>query len=350
EREPLLVRVQLQERLHLAHDRVRPDPAAIELELAGLDPGEIEAVVDDLEQVQAVRPYRLEALKVVRILQLIPENLRVAENRRHRRADLVAHVREKLALRLVRGLRDPPRLAQLELGLLLIRDVVRDTVPENRAVRLRDRARVSFHPDRSLLGVVVAELRVPHRHRFRRADRDLAETFVVLVGNAREEQARVVGEQARLETVQLARVRRHVRERRPSFARPNLERENRAGRRFRDAAQPLGELEPLEVRLLRLLALRDVLERADDACGASIGEISLPDVPYPTHAAVVGGKRAVLDVAVTAVRCEETTPSRLLDARPILGMHARNQVGVRDLLVRRNTEKLLRARARDDAI
>src|SRR5690606_42091276 len=107
---------------------------------------------------------------------------------------------------------------------------------------------------------------------------------------------------------------------------PNLEREDRARRRLRDAAQSLGELEPLEIRLVRLLALRDVLERANDADGASVGEIGLANVPYPTHAAVVAGKRAVLDVAVTAVQRGETAPSGLLDARPILGMHARNEV------------------------
>src|SRR5690606_40890565 len=115
--------------------------APVELELACFDARQIEDVVDDLQQVKTVAADRVEALQVVRVLELTGENLRVAEDRGHRRADLVAHVREKVALRTIRRLRDPARLAQLELGLLLVRDVVCDAVPQDRSVWLRYGAR-----------------------------------------------------------------------------------------------------------------------------------------------------------------------------------------------------------------
>src|SRR5690606_14682921 len=54
EREPLLGGVQLQEQLDVEDDAVRPDAAPVELELAGLDAREIEDVVDDLEEIEAV--------------------------------------------------------------------------------------------------------------------------------------------------------------------------------------------------------------------------------------------------------------------------------------------------------
>src|SRR5690606_14707001 len=97
----------------------------IELELAGLDSREIEDVVDDLEEIQAVAANRIEALQIVRVVQLAAQDLRVAEDRRHRRAYLMAHVREKITLCAVGRFGDLARLAQLELRLLVIRDVMR---------------------------------------------------------------------------------------------------------------------------------------------------------------------------------------------------------------------------------
>ena len=76
-------------------------------ELAGLDLGEIEHVVDQAEQVLAVALHALQhALRLVRqiAVEAVGHHLGVAEDGVERRAQLVAHVGEELRLVLARHL------------------------------------------------------------------------------------------------------------------------------------------------------------------------------------------------------------------------------------------------------
>src|SRR5438105_3874356 len=73
-----------------------------DLELARLDLGQVEDVVDDAEQELAVtldRPEPVEGLGGGGPARLfVEEQVGEPEDRRHRRADLVAHVRQELGL------------------------------------------------------------------------------------------------------------------------------------------------------------------------------------------------------------------------------------------------------------
>ena len=92
------------------------DRLGTEVELAGLDLREIEHVVDELQQVAAARQDVAEELLVLRRRRIdlaVVQQLGEADDRVERRAQLVRHVREELALEPVRFL--DAAVLQLEL-------------------------------------------------------------------------------------------------------------------------------------------------------------------------------------------------------------------------------------------
>ena len=75
------------------------------IELAGLDLGEVEDVVDHREQRLGRAAHRLRVLALLRVQMGVEQEAGHADDAVHRRADLVAHVGEELALRLGARLR-----------------------------------------------------------------------------------------------------------------------------------------------------------------------------------------------------------------------------------------------------
>ena len=90
----------------------------LEVELARLDLRVVEDVVDHVEQGVAARPDDLRVLALLRCQLRSEQEAGHADHRVHRRPDLVAHRRQKRALRLRRRLRVLP-------GALELRDVAR---------------------------------------------------------------------------------------------------------------------------------------------------------------------------------------------------------------------------------
>ena len=86
---------------------------AVDLELARLDLREVQDVVDDDEQRFGRLPDGLQVVALDGRHLGLERQLRHAEDAVHRRANLVAHVRQELALGMARLLGDPHRLGQL---------------------------------------------------------------------------------------------------------------------------------------------------------------------------------------------------------------------------------------------
>ena len=86
----------------------------------GLDPGDVEQFVDESQQVLATAQDVPRPLAFLFVRGVTPEDLRESEDRRQRRSQLVAHVREEEALRLVRALgfllRPPDFLVSVHRG------------------------------------------------------------------------------------------------------------------------------------------------------------------------------------------------------------------------------------------
>ena len=95
----------------------------VELELAGLDLGEVEQVVDDGQQGVGRGLDNLEVLPLLGVEVRVQGQLRHAEDRVHGGADLVADVGQELALGLARGLGRLLRLAKYRFDLFLLGDV-----------------------------------------------------------------------------------------------------------------------------------------------------------------------------------------------------------------------------------
>ena len=108
--------------------RPQREVGRVQLELAGLDLGEVEQVVDEAEQVVGRGLDRLEALPLVLGQRRVEDQLGHAEDGVHGGADLVADVGQELVLGPVRRLRRLLGLPQRLLGALLIIDV--DARPE----------------------------------------------------------------------------------------------------------------------------------------------------------------------------------------------------------------------------
>ena len=90
------------------HDVVHRDRLEDEIHLAGLDLRQIEDVVDQAEQMPPARQDVVQKADEARLdpaFELVPEDLREADNRVERGAQLMAHVGQELALRAV-GLED----------------------------------------------------------------------------------------------------------------------------------------------------------------------------------------------------------------------------------------------------
>ncbi len=115
---------------------VQIERARFELELAGLDFGEVENIVDDAEQGVAGELERLHIFPLLVREVGIETELAHSDDAVQRCPNLVAHVREELALRAVRAF--GRRASGLEdlLGLLVGRDVVRNLENMRRFARL----------------------------------------------------------------------------------------------------------------------------------------------------------------------------------------------------------------------
>ncbi len=92
----------------------------VQLDLAGLDLGEVEDVVDDRQQRVARGLDRLRVLLLLGVQRRVEQQPAHPDDRVHRRPDLVAHRRQERALGLVRVLGGAPRLERLgvEPGVL----------------------------------------------------------------------------------------------------------------------------------------------------------------------------------------------------------------------------------------
>ena len=90
----------------------------LEFELSSLDLGEVQKVVDDVEQVLARALHGLGVLALSACEPRFQQQLRHAQNAVHRRADLVAHPGEERAFRVVCCFRRFARQAQRFLALL----------------------------------------------------------------------------------------------------------------------------------------------------------------------------------------------------------------------------------------
>ena len=108
--------------------RPQREVGRVQLQLAGLDLGEVEQVVHEAEQVVGRGLDRLEALPLVPRQRRVQHELGHAEDGVHGGADLVADVGQELVLGPVRRLRRLLGLPQRLLGSLLIIDV--DARPE----------------------------------------------------------------------------------------------------------------------------------------------------------------------------------------------------------------------------
>ena len=76
----------------------RLEVAGLERELLGLDLGQIQDVVDDLEQMLGRVVESVQLVDLARGERILPHEMRVADDGVHRGADLVAHVRQEGAL------------------------------------------------------------------------------------------------------------------------------------------------------------------------------------------------------------------------------------------------------------
>ena len=94
-----------------------------ELAAAGLEPGEVQDRVERLHQAAARARDQVHELLLLRVRDLVRENVREAEDGRERRPDLVAHVGQEGALEVRDLLGLPLGLDEHGLGALAVRDV-----------------------------------------------------------------------------------------------------------------------------------------------------------------------------------------------------------------------------------
>src|SRR3989442_8267782 len=90
----------------------------LELELSRLDLREVEDLVDDRQQVLAAHPDRLGHLALLLVEAGVGHEVRHADDRVHRRPDLMAHVGQKVRLRLRGPFCGPPGALELSLRVL----------------------------------------------------------------------------------------------------------------------------------------------------------------------------------------------------------------------------------------
>ena len=107
--------------MHLADHLGDVDGLVIGSHLPGLNFGEVEDVVDEREQVLAGAADLLQVLRHARLpvlLRVLQQDLAVADDRVHRRAQLVAHVSQEGALGPAGLLRRLLRFLKVRVGLL----------------------------------------------------------------------------------------------------------------------------------------------------------------------------------------------------------------------------------------
>ena len=121
--QPFLVGAEGQGAQRLPQDAPQREPGVVELELAGLDLGEVEQVVDHVEQGIGRGLDDRQVLPLLVGARGFDGQLGHAEDGVHRRADLMADVGQELVLGPVRRLRRLLGLAAAPAGALLIIDV-----------------------------------------------------------------------------------------------------------------------------------------------------------------------------------------------------------------------------------
>ncbi len=169
------------------------------------DAGEVEHLVDELQQVAPPRQDVAHALRLVAAELVHAQELGEAEDAVERGAQLVAHAGEELALGLVRPLRlCAPLLhpalevgaqgCEVVLGMLLLGDVlylaeeiagVAEAVADHRAVELRPHHR-AVRAQVPLLGLEHLSLTVGHLPQLRQADGDIVGMGQVLEPHAHQ--------------------------------------------------------------------------------------------------------------------------------------------------------------------
>ena len=129
QRDALFIGLDAQFEYRLAHDRMRGAGHGFHVQSTGFDLGKIENVVDQFQQVLAagVDGVQVAGRLAFALAVAALEQFGEAENRVHRRADLVAHVGQEFTLGAIGGVRFVARglefgLAQFELGDVLQAD------------------------------------------------------------------------------------------------------------------------------------------------------------------------------------------------------------------------------------
>ena len=114
ELEPLLMGAQRHRLDRIPEHLADLDRDRIDLQHAGLDLGEVEDVFDHAQQRVGAHLDQVEILALLGLERGVAQQLRHADDPVHRRADLVAHVGEELALRRIAlvGLLPWPRRAR----------------------------------------------------------------------------------------------------------------------------------------------------------------------------------------------------------------------------------------------
>ena len=102
----------------VAQQPLQVEGGGFELQVPGLDLREVEHVVQDGEQCGGRRPQGGEVVALALVARQVERQVGHADDAVHRRADLVAHVGEKLALHAAGALGGVARLAQLAAVLL----------------------------------------------------------------------------------------------------------------------------------------------------------------------------------------------------------------------------------------
>ncbi len=155
ELEALLVRAHPERAQRVAHQLPHFEWRRGQLELAGLDAREVEQVADQAEQRLGRLLERAHVLALHAAQRRVEQQLRHADHRVHRRADLVADVREEVALGAARRLGSLARRLQLLRGGLLLGHVAGHAVDE---ALLEDRRRVPGQPAVAAVAAAVAVL------------------------------------------------------------------------------------------------------------------------------------------------------------------------------------------------
>ena len=105
---------------------IQREAGPFQLELRGFDLGEIEDVVDEIQQVVAGAAKDLHILVLLRVERGLREQVRDANDRIHRRSDFMTHARQKIRFGPASALGCGLGLLQFRLHQLALRDVARN--------------------------------------------------------------------------------------------------------------------------------------------------------------------------------------------------------------------------------